>query len=222
MKKTKKETQEFKLLTLLSDSDSERNKILDFVQDKFMREGFYKTSMDSIASQLQMSKKTIYKHFATKENLVEKVVERFMQNISSKVDEIIKSKFDALEKTVTLMRLLGSQLIKFSDNWLRDIQIQMPALWEKIDNFRTKKIYGVLSSIIEQGKVEGYFIDKPNELIITIFVSSVRTIVSPGFLYYQKFNYQEAFHHTFEILFNGILTPKGKKEFNKTFSKVFQ
>jgi hypothetical protein len=83
-------------------------------------------------------------------------------------------------------------------------------------------MYGVLSNIIEQGKKEDHFIDKPSELIITIFVSSVRAIVSPGFLYYQKFNYQEAFRHTFEILFNGILTPKGKKKFNKIFNKVFQ
>jgi AcrR family transcriptional regulator len=178
--------------------------------------------MDTVAAQLQMSKKTIYKHFATKEKLVESIVEDVMMNIGTQVDEIIKSKLDALEKTITLMKLFGSQLIKFSDNWLRDIQIQMPALWEKIDSFRTKKMYGVLSSIIEQGKKEEYFIDKPNELIITIFVSSIRSIVSPGFLYYHKFNYQEAFHHTFEILFNGILTSKGKKKFNKTFSKVFQ
>jgi AcrR family transcriptional regulator len=201
---------------------AEHSRIIDFTREKFLKEGFYKTSMDTVAAQLQMSKKTIYKHFATKEKLVESIVEDVMMNIGTQVDEIIKSKLDALEKTITLMKLFGSQLIKFSDNWLRDIQIQMPALWEKIDGFRTKKMYGVLSSIIEQGKKEEYFIDKPNELIITIFVSSIRSIVSPGFLYYHKFNYQEAFHHTFEILFNGILTSKGKKKFNKTFSKVFQ
>jgi hypothetical protein len=39
---------------------SEETRILNFITDKFMREGFYKSSMDSLAAELQVSKKTIY------------------------------------------------------------------------------------------------------------------------------------------------------------------
>ncbi|MEJ2493977.1 MAG: hypothetical protein P8Y79_06580 [Ignavibacteriaceae bacterium] len=142
--------------------------------------------------------------------------------MSSKIDEIIKSEHNALGKVGNVMQLIGNFSLKISDNWLQDLRIHLPLLWERVDDFRTKKMYGILTKIIEQGKVEGYFIDKPNELIILIFVSSVRSIVSPDFLYHQKLNIQEAFRHTFEILFNGILTTKGKKEFKKIFSKGIQ
>jgi len=194
---------------------TEQKKILDFTMNKFLKEGFYKTSMDSLASELRISKKTIYKHFPTKEALVESIADKIMQTISNKVDEIVKSDFNALGKAGNLMKQLGTFSLQISDNWLQDLRIHMPSLWEKIDEFRTKKMYGILSEIIEQGKEEGYFIDKPSELVIAVFISSVRSIVSPDFLYHQKFNFQEAFHHTFEILFNGILTVKGKKEFTK-------
>ncbi|MEJ2504979.1 MAG: TetR/AcrR family transcriptional regulator [Ignavibacteriaceae bacterium] len=215
MKKVKKEI-------LNSKVRAEKDRILDFAFEKFLKEGFYKTTMDSLASDLRISKKTIYKHYPTKDALVEDVVSRIMQNMSSKIDEIIKSEHNALGKVGNVMQLIGNFSLKISDNWLQDLRIHLPLLWERVDDFRTKKMYGILTKIIEQGKVEGYFIDKPNELIILIFVSSVRSIVSPDFLYHQKLNIQEAFRHTFEILFNGILTTKGKKEFKKIFSKGIQ
>src|SRR3990172_10009410 len=183
-------------------SEAEKSKILEFSYDKFFKEGFYKTSMDSIASDLQMSKKTIYKHFSTKEDLVEEVVSKFTSGVGDKIESIINDEKDSLSKALRLFEIMGTVALKLSDNWVKDIQTHMPELWEKIDDFRTKRANVVLGSIIRQGQKEGMIIDKPSELIIHLFVNSIRSIVNPNFLYYQKFNYKEAFQHTFEILFN--------------------
>lgn len=200
----------------------ERERILSFVSDKFFREGFYKTSIDSIASELRISKKTIYKYFLSKEQLVEEMVYVLLNDTSEKIEEIIKSDLSSLHKALKMFEVMGSVTIKLSDNWVRDIQIHLPQLWEKIDEFRTKRAYSIFSNIIEEGKKEGNFIDKPSELIIHLFINSIRSIVNPQFIFIHKFSFREAFEHTFEILFNGILTSKGKKEFNKIFKKVIQ
>lgn len=215
MKKTEKKEQSIKHI-------AERSRILDFTMEKFLKEGFYKTSMDSLASQLQMSKKTIYKHFSTKEELVDAIVERFTSTVGNKIDKAINSDDDSLTKAFHLFEIMGSIAMKLSDTWVKDVQIHMPKLWEKIDEFRTKRAYAVLGAIIKQGQEEEMIIDKPSELIIHLFVTSIRSIVNPNFLFYQKFNYKEAFHHTFEILFNGIVTAKGKKQFDKIFKKAMQ
>jgi len=200
----------------------EKEKILEFSLDKFLREGFFKTSMDAVAGELHMSKKTIYKHFSTKEELVDAIVERFTSTVGNKIDKAINTEDDSLTKAFNLFEIMGSIAMKLSDTWVKDLQIHMPKLWEKIDEFRTKRANAVLGSIIKQGQEEGMIIDKPSELIIHLFVTSIRSIVNPNFLFYQKFNYKEAFHHTFEILFNGILTTKGKKQFDKIFKKAMQ
>lgn len=200
----------------------ERKRILNFVSEKFFREGFYKTSIDSIASELHVSKKTIYKNFTTKEQIVEEMVYALLNDTSSKIDEIIKSDVTSLHKALKMFEVMGSVTLKLTDNWVKDIQIHMPQLWEKIDEFRTKRAYSIFSNIIEEGKKEGNFIDKPNELIIHLFINSIRSIVNPQFIFMHKFSFREAFQHTFEILFNGILTPKGKKQFDKIFSKVIK
>ncbi|HEY7751959.1 MAG TPA: TetR/AcrR family transcriptional regulator [Ignavibacteriaceae bacterium] len=200
--------------------NSERTKILNYASGKFMREGFYKSSMDSLAAELQMSKKTIYKYFPAKDELVEAVANTFMKETGDKISSVIQLEDDSISKALQLFNILGNATTRLGDNWVRDIRIHMPELWKKVDEFRTKKAYAVLGNIILQGQKEGMIIDKPAELIIQLFVSSLRSIVNPDFLYFQKMNFNDAIQHTFEILFNGILSPAGKKLFKKSFYKV--
>ena len=202
--------------------DSEKSKILDFATEKFMRDGFYKYSMDSLASELQMSKKTIYKYFSSKDELVEAIANNFMKETSAKIESVIQLEDDSLTKALRLFEILRMATTRLGDKWVQDIRIHQPALWKRIDEFRTKRAYSALGNIIQQGQAEGMIIDKPSELIIHLFVSSLRSIVNPDFLYYQKMNFKEAIQHTFEILFNGILTPAGKKVFKKSFNKVLK
>jgi TetR/AcrR family transcriptional regulator, cholesterol catabolism regulator len=194
-------------------------KFFSKIQDKYLSEGFYKTSMDALASELQISKKTIYNHFPSKEKLVEAIVDDLTGKVSSAVEEIIHSDLNSIEKLVKLLRLINKYLLKFSEKWLNDLRIHMPRLWKYVDEFRTKRMYSALSVIIQQGKDEGYIIDKPNEIIITLFVSAMRSVVNPEFLYYNKFSYNEAVKLTVEILLNGILTAKGKKLIRKTLER---
>jgi AcrR family transcriptional regulator len=196
-------------------------KFFSRIEDKYLSEGFYKTSMDVLAAELQISKKTIYNHFPSKEKLVEAIVDNITRKVSSAVEEIISSDLNSIEKLVNLLQLLNKYLLKFSEQWLNDLRIHMPRLWNYIDEFRTKRMYSVLSVIIHQGKEEGYINDKPAEIIITLFISSMRGVVNPDFLYYNKFSYNEAVKLTMEILLNGILTAKGKKLISKILERKF-
>jgi AcrR family transcriptional regulator len=200
----------------------ERNKILNYSLDKFLSEGYFKTSMDTVARELHMSKKTIYKHFASKDELIDEIVLKFTSSVSERIDAVIRTEEDSLSKAVRLFEIIGSVSMKLSDTWVKDIQIHRPELWNQIDEFRTRRANAVLGNIIRQGQKEGMIIEKPAELIIYLFVNSLRSIVNPNFLFYQKFNYKDAFHYTFQILFNGILTSKGKKKFDKIFSEVLK
>jgi AcrR family transcriptional regulator len=205
-----------------TETNLEQQKILNYATEKFMSEGFYKTSMDSLASELQMSKKTIYKYFSSKNELVEAVIKAFMNQVKTRIDSVLKEEDSSLIRALHLFEVMRDVTTKFSDKWVKDIRIHLPKLWEMIDEFRTKRAYAVLGSIIQQGQKEGIIIEKPAELIIHLYVSAMRSIVNPDFLFYQKMNYKEAIQHTFEILFNGILTPTGKKQFNKSFKKVLK
>jgi AcrR family transcriptional regulator len=203
-------------------TSSEKEKIINYCSEKFLKEGFYIITVDQIASELKVSKKTIYKHFSSKSELVEVVVSQLISQINGAVEVIINSDQDSLTKIIKLFELMSSFVVRFSEKWLKDLQIHAPKLWLQIDEFRTKRGFTVLENIIKQGQEEGIIIQKPIELMIHIFVVTIRSVVHPDFLFYQKLDHKEAFIHTFELLFNGILTPKGKTKFNKIFPKVIK
>lgn len=199
---------------------NEKQRIFIQFKSRFLRDGFYKTSIDSIASDLKISKKTIYKHFPTKEAIVKAIVKDIMNDLTSRVDNIVGSKDDSVSKSVHLVNTISSLLVQVSDKLLDDVRIHAPVIWNDIEEFRTKKLYNTLSSIIEQGKQENLFSEKPVEIIISMFLSSLRGIVNHEFLFYNRFSYREAVRITFEILFTGILTSKGLKLFYKSLKKV--
>jgi AcrR family transcriptional regulator len=205
------------LINNIKEIEDDRTKILKYAQAIYLTEGFYKTSMDVLASELQISKKTIYKHFATKNHLVEAVVRDVMEYMSSKIDEIINSDQNAVLKILSLLDFMSKSILRASEKWMVDIKEHLPGLWVKIDKFRSKKLLVILSKIIEQGKGEGYIQDMPNEIIITIFISSIRAIIDPTFLSQYKLSINNVLPVTFEILLKGILTEKGIELFYKSF-----
>jgi AcrR family transcriptional regulator len=195
--------------------DEEKQKIFEYAIDKFLREGFYRTTMDDLASQLRISKKTIYKYFPSKEELVKEVIFTFLSSRAEQIQSIVDSDENAVTKFFRTVEFLGGMIIKFSDRWISDIRMYTPLLWKEIDKFRTKMMSANLMKIIRQGITEGYFVDKPPEIVVTIFISAVRGTVNPEFIMNNKFSVSNALDTTLEILMNGIMTEKGKKIFSR-------
>ena len=91
---------------------SDKDRIFIHIRTLFLREGFNKISMDEIASELKISKKTIYKYFPSKEFIVIAIVEGLMKSIQGKLEEIINSESDSLEKMINLYQLIGQLLME--------------------------------------------------------------------------------------------------------------
>jgi AcrR family transcriptional regulator len=193
----------------------EKKKIIEYAQRIFFREGFYKTRVEEIASELQMSKNTIYKYFPNKETLVRETTRYLITVIKTNIMHILRSKGNAIDKLIRIIDFMGGYIMRMDDKWLKDIQIHAPELWEEIDKTRRVLAYENLQKLIEQGKREKIIIDYPNEIILTVFVASMRSVVNPGFLTNLKYTNREALNFTFNIILNGILTNKGKAILNK-------
>lgn len=187
----------------------EKTRIIEFSSNKFFAEGFYKTTIDEIARELCISKNTIYKYFPNKENLTWATIEHTVLTVGSLIAPVLDSNDNALVKLVKMFEILSNNIIKFSDKWMRDLQLHAPRLWEKIDGLRKELMYKNVSKIVRQGQKEKLFKDYPAELVITVYIASLRSVVNPAFLMNSKFTVREAIHNTVEILLNGILTEKG-------------
>ncbi len=200
----------------------EQDKIIEHTEEKFFRDGFYKTTMDEIASELRMSKKTIYKFFPSKDDLVHSIAKFFMNRMKNKIVPALSSDKNAIEKLGDLIKILVKASEKISITRMEELKRHYPFVWHEIDNFRTEMMFGNITKVIDQGKKEGLFMDYPTIIIMNVLVASVRSVVNPDFILNNNFSIIEAARYAFRIVISGILTDKGKKEFNKSFSKVLQ
>ena len=200
----------------------EQTKIIEHTEEKFFRDGFYKTTMDEIASELRMSKKTIYKFFPSKDDLVHAIAKFFMNRMKNTILPALNSDKNAIEKLGDLIKILAKASEKISAVRMEELKRHYPSMWNEIDNFRTEMMFGNITRVIDQGKKEGLFADYPTNIIMNVLVASVRSIVNPDFIMNNNYSIIEAARYAFKIVISGILTDKGKKEFNKSFSKVLQ
>lgn len=195
-------------------------KIIEQVEDKLFKEGFYKTTMDNVASELGMSKKTIYKFFPSKDDLVMAIAKHFMNGMKNKIIPALSSDKNAIEKLAELIGILAKASEKISPQRMDEIRKYFPNLWNEIDKFRTQMMFGNITKVIDQGKAEGLFIDYPTSIIMNVLVASVRNIVNPDFILNNNFSIIEAARYAFKIIIGGIVTDKGKKIFNQTINKM--
>lgn len=189
----------------------EREKILRYSRQKFHAEGFYKTSMDEIAKGLGMSKKTIYKHFPSKQKLVESICESTACAITDSIDSIVDADSDVVVKFVRIMDMYSKFTMNIGRQWLRDLRLHSPGEAAKIDELRRTKTMDILGRLLTQGKKEGLIENYSSSVIINTFTATITSIMNPDFLIHNKLSVHKAFRESYSFLLNGLLTAKGKK-----------
>lgn len=194
---------------------SENLKILEFCETHFMNHGFHKTTMDDIAKELRISKKTIYKHFSSKDELVRAVFIRIRNDLSGQIEGIVNGEGDAVVKLYKISKIFSNRAATITNKWLNDLQYYAPDVWREIEEFRIKMMQKNMTMLVEQGKEEDLIISAPTSLIMGIIISSVHGVVNPEFILHNNISLNSAAEMTLGIVFSGILTKKGKKLFKQ-------
>ncbi len=194
----------------------EKHKILLFTSEKFFREGFNKISMDKLAKEMKISKKTIYKYFSSKSEIIALSVETLQFTLKRILEQIISQDSSSIEKIVQMSNTLLDIAFKVSDKWLDDLRSYSPDLWNGIEEFRTKTFMNTFGRILDQGKEEGLIIDRPNIIVLTVMFGGIRSVINPDFLLSNNFSATVAGKISLDIVISGILTEKGRVIFNKT------
>jgi AcrR family transcriptional regulator len=201
-------------------NNAEKQRILNLVNELFYRNGLYKTSMDEIASELKISKKTIYKYFDSKYDLVKETTLNMLNESGRRVEKILEGNEDLAKKLIHLMEDYSNEVCTVSEKWIKDMRTHYPEIWKGIEEYRNEKIYAISKKLIKMGVKEKIIINYPPELLVESYAATIRAIVNPAFLLQCKCTMQEAIDFVFNIHLNGILTPKGRLKYNEGKKKI--
>jgi AcrR family transcriptional regulator len=171
--------------------------------------------MDEIASDLRISKKTIYKYFATKEALLNLIIHGMVFTVRRELRKIFKEDTTSVEKILSISNTFIGLASRININILLEVKKLGPQFWATIERLRAKEINSNFGLLIEQGQKEGYIKPIPKEVILQIFLSSIQSVINPEFIVKNEFSMQQAGKFTIDILFSGILTSDGLKLYEK-------
>ncbi len=186
--------------------------IISTAREKFFSGGFQKTTVDEIASDLKISKKTIYKHFSSKEEIARAVMSAMRNQISENVSQIVSGDSSAVDKLYKFTKVLSEISMRVNNKWLDDMRVHLPKVWEEIDEFRSKVLYKNFKKIFEQGKKEGLVNEGDNEIMLQILIGSIQRVINPDFILNNNYSLKSAIDELISILMKGMLTSKGSKQ----------
>ncbi len=192
--------------------ENDKQRILDVASSKFLESGITKVTLDEVATELGMSKKTLYKFFPSKDILLHTIVKMMLSRVEKETLSIVDSNEPFENKLTRIIALIGRQVRHLSKQFQLDVQRFAPSLWNEIDKFRRERILCHVKRMFEQAKRENIFRSDLNvDLFYLVVINTVQGIMNPKTLSENSFSAEDAFRGIFRILLEGAFTEETKK-----------
>lgn len=190
-----------------------KERILDLAQDRFFAMGFNKVTLDELSSELGISKKTMYKFFPSKEDLVRTIVSMTLRSGQIEVERITAQDKPFVHRLAEVMMFIGKMVSRFSKSFQNDMQRFAPSIWKEAEAFRREHILSKVAAMIHQAKKENVFRNDINdEIIVMMLTTCIQNIVTPDVLSQHSFSPKDAMYTIFHVIFDGALTEEARKE----------
>ena len=185
-------------------------KLINLIDTIYSAEGFQKIPMKKLAKELRISKKTIYRIFTSKEELVKRVLVEKLRYAYTTIVAVIQAKTNIVEKFIGLSNMIQEHFVLFNEESLKLLAHYHPNLAEEIFKFRNERVIPLVKLLLRVGRKKKIISDTPDEIIIKVFTTSLGSITQMKNKF-DKASYQKTFEAAFEMLLTGILTKKGKQ-----------
>jgi AcrR family transcriptional regulator len=195
--------------------------IFDKVVALFLKYGIKSVTMDDIARELGISKKTLYQCVNDKDVLVEKIIEYESAKQISIINAIKEKELNAIEEHIEVNRLVDEALREFSPAIEFDLKKYYPMFYKKINTIKLENIKSMVIFNIKKGKQEGlYREDIDEEIIARIVAARVLGSINENLFTLDQYT---SIHYRKELLnyhIRGIATPKGVKVLEELLKKI--
>jgi AcrR family transcriptional regulator len=193
-----------------------KTKILRAAESLFMKYGVRSISMDDISRHLSVSKKTLYQHFADKEDIVSMTCQAHIDTIASQFREITRTSKNAIEELAKISRCLKQNTEDTNPSLLFDLQKYHPKAWSVWLNHKNKFIRESVIRNLQQGIAEGNYRPELNvDIIAAMRLELVQLPFDNNVFPNSRYRIAEVQMQIFDHFVHGIVTEKGRKLYQK-------
>lgn len=193
-----------------------RDKILEGTEALFMKYGIRSVTMDDIARHLSVSKKTLYQHFADKDDLVFKMSEMYLDRSFHQYEKLAQSAVNSIDELSKISVCMKRDMENLNPSLLFDLQKYHPKAWGLYTEHKVKIISHSVVRNIRQGIEDGYYRAdiNPDIMAITRLVL-IEAAFNPELFPKDRFNFVEVQVQLFDMFVYGLCTEKGRKLYQR-------
>lgn len=187
-----------------------RERILLVADELFIKYGVKSVTMDEIAKQLAISKKTIYQYFKDKNELVKEFTLRQCEQRNEEFKRIPKETKNSIEALIIASKCIKESIVEMNPSLLMDIKKYYKEAWQIFESFKKRTFYKSIQTTIERGIAEGYFRKDINAEVLAIMrMQQIQDCFDLKIYPREKFEYKEVQIQLLNHFMYGLLTSKG-------------
>jgi AcrR family transcriptional regulator len=134
-----------------------KEKIINRAKEMFLKLGFKSITMDDIACDMCISKKTIYKYFSNKELLIEESTQLVHTEVKETIDNIVAKNYNAIEENFQIRRMF-KEMFKYSETSpVYQLKRHYPEVYQKVVGYQIEICEGCFRNNILKGISEGLY-----------------------------------------------------------------
>ena len=189
-----------------------QQRIVEAARAHFFCHGFRSVTMDQLAEELGISKKTLYAHFPGKIELLEAVLDDKFAGVEAKLNEIARAHpHDFSTALHELLANMQRELDEIKPPFVRDMRQKAPHVFKVIERRRAALIERFFGKLFIEGQRAGMVRkDVPAKLTIEILLAIVQAIMNPLKMEELGMTPKEGFAGILKIILEGALTRRGR------------
>jgi transcriptional regulator, TetR family len=186
----------------------------------FMQYGFKTFTMDDLANKMEMSKKTLYEHFPSKQDLVDACLDYALEMSCTNVTTFIEGEGSVIENVYRNQKKVQEVFNINSDRPIWELQKYYPKTYERMESEFAKTDALFIDKLLEKGWQEGLFRKDINVNFYKVFYTSVQRLRSITHTFPEReFPFWETIYTILEYFFRILVNEKGLKELERVLEQ---
>src|SRR5258705_4466486 len=190
-----------------------RQRIVEAARAHFFSHGFRSVTMDDLADELGVSKKTLYARFPSKIALLEAVLADKFASVEARLKEVTCTySHDVSTAMQELLSSMQRELDEIKPPFVRDMRQKAPQVFKMVERRRAELIERHFGKLFVEGQRAGMVRkDIPAKLMIEILLTMVQGIMNPPKMQELGMAPKEGFTGIIKIILEGALIRKGQR-----------
>lgn len=179
-------------------------KVIEAAIDEFAEKGL-KFTMDDVAKNLRMSKKTLYNIYRNKEEMLLAVADYCFAEIKEHEKRIVEDEtLDVTEKIRRIMVVLPERYQNIGLSNLYQLKEKYPSVYKRVEQYLDTD-WDATIALLEQGMKEGKIRTISIPLLKTMFESTLEAFFATDVLVKEQMRYEDAMQQLIELIMQGII-----------------